>query len=146
MGAASGTFHGSAVARGGAGILLLGGPGSGKSDLALRLIQIGFVLVADDRVCIAGRRASAPELLRGMLEVRGLGLLRFAFEEAELALVVRLVGDVRDVPRLPLPELMPDLGLPVISIVPSAASAAWRVALALDCLQGRVTMDVGAFA
>jgi HPr kinase/phosphorylase len=54
-------------ARGPVGVLLLGPPGSGKSDLALRLIDAGFTLVADDRVDIAGTAegafASAPAAL-----------------------------------------------------------------------------------
>src|SRR4051812_30268500 len=61
-------IHGSCAARDGAGVLFLGPPGSGKSDLLLRLLDRGFVLVADDRVEIDGGVARAPETLSGLLE------------------------------------------------------------------------------
>ena len=74
-------LHGSAVALGSRGVLILGGSGSGKSSLALALIGRGAVLVADDRVVLVRRGdalvASAPPALAGMLEARGLGILSF---------------------------------------------------------------------
>ena len=71
-------IHASCVAREEAGVLLLGPPGSGKSDLALRLLEHGFMLVADDRVEIEGGIARPPPHLAGLLEVRGLGIVRLA--------------------------------------------------------------------
>lgn len=75
------TLHATAVALGEAGVLLLGPPGSGKSDLALRLIDRGARLIADDRVVleIVGGvlRLSPPENLAGLMEVRGVGILVF---------------------------------------------------------------------
>lgn len=74
-------LHGSAVAFASRGILILGESGSGKSALALSLLGRGAALVADDRVVLERRGgalvASAPATLAGMLEVRGLGILRF---------------------------------------------------------------------
>ncbi len=135
------TLHASAAARDGAGVLVLGPPGSGKSDLVLRLIDAGFTLIADDQVCLEGLRASPPAALAGLLEVRGLGLVRLPFRAATLVLAVRL-GDGA---RLPEPERLPDLDLPVICLDPRAPSASLRVAMALDCLCGAVEMQVGAF-
>jgi HPr kinase/phosphorylase len=135
------TMHASAAARDGAGVLLLGPPGSGKSDLLLRLLDIGFVLVADDQVCLDGRVASAPASMAGLVEVRGLGIVRFAHVTATLRLAVRLGPG----PRLPEPERLRDLDLPVINIDPRAASAPLRVALALDCVVGHRTLVTGAF-
>ena len=139
--------HASCAMRDGAGVLLVGGPGAGKSDLLLRLMSLGFALVADDRVDLRREgeawMASAPAGLRGLLEVRGLGIFRLdSVPCAALALVVRLgQGE-----RLPLPEDCPELGVPVVDIPAFLASSAQRVALALDCAQGRVDQLAGAFA
>jgi HPr kinase/phosphorylase len=135
--------HGSCVARDGAGVLLLGPPGSGKSDLALRLIDRGFILVADDRVDIREGRAAAPETLAGLLEVRGLGILRLPqCASARLALAVQLGAPAE---RLPYPATDPQTGLTMIALDAFQASAAQRVALALDLAEGRLAQVAGAF-
>jgi HPr kinase/phosphorylase len=124
-------------------VLLLGPPGSGKSDLVLRLLDRGFMLVADDRVEIEDGLARPPAALAGLLEVRGLGILRLPhLAEARLALAVELGGGE----RLPAPARHPTLGLPLLAIDAARASAAQVVVLALDCAQGRVAQVVGAFA
>ncbi|MBU6498144.1 MAG: HPr kinase/phosphatase C-terminal domain-containing protein [Rhodospirillales bacterium] len=136
--------HASCVARDGAGVLLVGPSGSGKSDLALRMLDRGFALVADDRVEIEGGMARAPAALAGLLEVRGLGILRLPhLAEARLALAVELGGEVA---RLPAPGRHVATGLPLIRLDPAPASAAQRVALALDCALGRLAQPAGAFA
>lgn len=70
-----------AVALGGRAVLIEGLPGSGKSSLALALIDRGAVLIGDDGVTLterAGRLlASPPPNIVGLLEVRNLGLLSF---------------------------------------------------------------------
>jgi hypothetical protein len=75
--------------------------------------------------------------------VRGLGILRLPFvTRSRLALVVELaLGD-----RLPEPHLHETLALPVMRVDPASASAPQRVALALECAQGRVAQLAGAFA
>lgn len=137
--------HGSCVAREGHGVLLLGPSGAGKSDLALRLLNRGFTLVADDRVEIVAGIAAAPAGLAGLLEVRGLGIVRLPAyaPNARLALVAEL-GALAE--RLPFPARDPVLQLPVIRLDPEAASAPDRIALALDCALGRVGQVAGAFA
>jgi HPr kinase/phosphorylase len=136
-------IHGSCVSKGGQGVLLLGPPGSGKSDLALRLLARGFDLVADDQVEIADGVGRAPAPLAGLLEVRGLGIVRLPrVASARLALVVEL-GEAE---RLPSPDRHADLGLPRVRVDAGAASAPERVALALDCALGRVAQVAGAFA
>ncbi len=136
-------LHGSCVARYDDAVLLLGPPGSGKSDLVLRLLARGFELVADDQVDIVDGIASCPVALAGLLEARGIGIVRLPYRErARLALIVDLATPAE---RLPVPREHPDLRLPVVRIDPAAASAPERVALALDCATGRVAQVAGAF-
>lgn len=135
-------LHASCIARDRAGVLLLGCPGSGKSDLALRLIGRGFVLVGDDQVIFSDGFIRPAPALAGLLEVRGLGIMRLPFlPEARLSLVVRLA----EPERLPHPERH-ETGAPVITLDAFAASAPDTVALALDCALGRVEQVAGAFA
>lgn len=135
-------IHGSCASRAGAGVLLVGPPGSGKSDLVLRLRTLGFDLVADDRVEIENGLARPPPALAGLLEVRGLGIFRLPHVgETRLVLVVDLAPLA---PRLPVPERHATLGLPLVRIDAATASAAERIALALDAALGRVEQIVGA--
>ncbi|HEY6431631.1 MAG TPA: HPr kinase/phosphatase C-terminal domain-containing protein [Acetobacteraceae bacterium] len=142
-------IHASCVARDGAGVLLLGPPGSGKSDLALRLISRGFLLVGDDQVTIQRDTVRPAAALAGLLEVRGLGIVRMPFAaEAKLVLMVDLApgrSPAEMTSRMPEPCRTRE-GVPVIALDPCAASAPDRVILALDCALGRVTQLAGAFA
>ena len=133
--------HGSAASRNGAGVLLLGPPGAGKSDLVLRLLHHGFQLIADDQVQFDGAQASAPSAIAGLLEVRGLGVIRLPFTTAPVLLAVRLGTP----PRLPLPARYPDLDIPMITLDPTTPSAPLQVSMALDCVQGKLTTVAGAF-
>ena len=138
-------IHGSCASRAGNGVLLIGPPGAGKSDLVLRLLARGFDLVADDRVDIEDGIARPVAPLAGLLEVRGLGIVRLPHvAAAPLALVVELGG--APTVRLPLPARHDAFDLPLTLIDPQAASAPERVALALDCAVGRVEQVAGAFA
>lgn len=134
------------------GVLLLGPPGSGKSDLALRLIDAGFMLVADDRVDIEGRQdgayASAPAALAGLIEVRGIGIVRLArtLPRARVALAVALTPRVAQ-ERLPEAATTALAGhvVPTVAVDAEAASAVARVRLALDVVTGRAASRCGAF-
>ena len=137
-------IHASCAARDGAGVLVLGAPGSGKSDLVLRLLDRGFDLVADDRVEIADGLAWAPPALAGLLEVRGLGILRLPFV-AQAGLVLAVALD-RPAERLPAPGRHGPTGLPLLALDGTRPAAAQIVELALDCALGRVSQRGGAFA
>ncbi len=109
------SIHATAIVIDGCGILLRGGPGSGKSSLALRLIDnpgygaddklLRAELVADDQVCLTKQEneifLSPPHSLRGLLEVRGLGIVTMPYcKSAKLCLVVDLCPG-GEIPRLP---------------------------------------------
>ncbi|MCG5243161.1 HPr kinase/phosphorylase [Azospirillum doebereinerae] len=130
------TMHGTCVLLSGIGVLLRGEPGSGKSDMALRLIDGGAQLVADDQVvlrAVDGRlTATAPDTLAGLLEVRGVGILPVPdADSAELGLIVDLVPSER-VERLPEPVREPILGvsLPRLALAAFEASAPAKLRLA----------------
>ena len=130
-------LHATCVALHGQGVLLRGRSGAGKSDLALRLIDRGAVLVADDQVLIERRGAAlaarAPDRLHGLIEVRGIGILRIAARAgAPVALVVELTPR-RLIERLPPPVSCRLLGVarPLIRVDPEAPSAPAAVRLAL---------------
>ena len=136
-------IHASCAAREGQGVLLLGPPGSGKSDLLLRLLDHRFSLVADDQVEVVDGFARPPAALAGLLEVRGLGILRLPHvAPVRLALAVGMgAGD-----RLPHPARHPGTGLPLVMVDPAQPSAAARTGRALDCALGRTPQLAGAFA
>jgi serine kinase of HPr protein (carbohydrate metabolism regulator) len=130
-------IHGTVVAVDGAGVLFRGPSGCGKSDLALRLIDRGAVLVADDSVVLTRDGsvivASAPASIAGKMEVRGLGIVRLPGPPmAVLRLAVDLVAPA-DVERLPKARETVLLGvaLPVLNLAPFEASAPAKVRLAL---------------
>ena len=135
-------IHASCAARTGRGVLLTGPPGSGKSDLLLRLLDRGFALVADDQVDIVNLEASPPSRLAGLLEIRGLGILRLPYvTNVKLALSVQLGRAAR------LPEPLADqFGLPLLTVDPALHSAPQRVSLALDCALGLQDSVSGAFS
>lgn len=148
-------LHGACAAWRGTGVLLLGRAGSGKSDLLLRLIDRGFELVADDQVLIEDGCARPPDVLAGLIEVRGLGILRSPYlPSVALGLAVALddaamsaaapSGEGQISGRLPCPIRHRILGLPLLRIEPFAASAVQRIEIALDCLGGRRVLMVGA--
>lgn len=128
--------HGTTVELAGIGVLLRGPPGSGKSDLALRLIDSGARLVADDRTLLRREGddliAAAPPTIAGRLEVRGIGIVTVpSVASSVLRLVVDLVAPGA-VERLPEPGFAHLLGidLPLISLTPFEASAAAKLRLA----------------
>ena len=136
-------IHGTCVAIGSCGVLLRGAPGSGKSDLALRLLgqaHLDAWLVADDQVQLSRRGnelwAQAPASIVGLIEVRGLGIIRLdALEEVQLRLVLDL-RDSADVPRLPeaATYTIDGVSLPLYPCAPFEASAPDKAALLVRAL------------
>ncbi|MBO9547739.1 MAG: HPr kinase/phosphorylase [Caulobacter sp.] len=116
------------------GVLIQGPSGVGKSDLALRALEAGFRLVADDRVVAfanAGRAWGKPhETLAGLLEIRGLGVVRTpALALCEIALVIRCVETPDAVERLPDSQFAPIAGvsIPVFDLWPREPAAPLKI-------------------
>jgi serine kinase of HPr protein (carbohydrate metabolism regulator) len=131
------TVHASAVASDGRAILISGPSGSGKSDLALRLLDRGFTLVSDDQTIVKrdGDRliASAPVAIAGKLEIRGIGIVEMErIDDVPIALLVELTSEIQRLPDDNRQRPILGLPLPLISIDAMAASAPSKVALALD--------------
>lgn len=132
--------HATCVVLAETGVLLCGPSGCGKSDLALRLVDAGARLVSDDRVELERRDgtlwACAPAALAGLLEVRGLGIVRLDADKcqpagARLRLAVDLV-DAEAVERLPDAAERGWLGvdLPLLALDPRHASTPAKLRLA----------------
>ena len=124
--------------------MLRGASGSGKSDLALRLIDDGAILVSDDYcdVAVVNDRllARAPANIAGKMEVRGYGIVELpAATEAPVALVVDLMP-AADIPRVPDATtcVLEGVTLPWHAVEADAPSAAARVRLAL-----RMAVQIG---
>lgn len=115
-------IHATCIDYKGCGVLIIGPSGSGKSDLALRMIMDkGASLVADDRTdlaCVNGRlQASYPEAIAGLIEVRGLGVCRFApCPQTMIDLVVELLPADHKIERLPEPEISELMGIKIPKI------------------------------
>jgi serine kinase of HPr protein (carbohydrate metabolism regulator) len=132
-------LHASTVAMDGRAVLISGPSGSGKSDLALRMLDKGFILVSDDRTIIrkegAKLVASPPETIKGKLEVRGIGIVEIGHvTDVPVALIVELKSDIERLPDDSRERLLLGVGIPLVSVDAMTASAPSKVALALDRL------------
>jgi len=133
------TLHATTVAIDGRAVLISGPSGSGKSDLALRLLDRGFALVSDDQTFLRVRDgrliASAPPTIRGKLEVRGIGIVDVeSIADVPVALVVELTSDMQRMPDDSRERTVLDVKVPLVSVDAMTASAPSKVAMALDRL------------
>lgn len=128
-------IHATSVARGTEGVLLIGRSGAGKSDLALRLIDRGWELVADDYTELDVRSdrliASPPQTIAGKMEIRGVGLVETPYRnEAPITLVADL-----DTPPDRLPEPLVwwhrEVAVPMLRLRAFEASAPLKLEWAL---------------
>jgi HPr kinase/phosphorylase len=139
--------HATTVAIGGRGVLLRGASGSGKSDLALRLIDAGARLVADDQSELwrdgEAVLVRAPATIAGLIEVRGLGIVHLdPLPVARLTLVVDLVAQDA-VERLPeqRSETILGVSIPLVALAPFEASTPAKLRLVLAAAAGDGTFS-----
>ena len=128
--------HATAIEIDGKGVLLRGPSGSGKSDLALRLLEAGGVLIGDDRIALSVRDdfvvARVPETIAGKLEIRGLGIVQLPYQaETRVTLVASLVerGEVERLPQKRMVELIGQM-VPAIKLNPFEESAVAKLKMA----------------
>jgi HPr kinase/phosphorylase len=129
----------------GLGVLFRGPTGSGKSDLALRLIDSGSRLIADDYTELSLENAAiiarAPQTIRGLLEVRGIGILKIGGAlQTSLGVMIDLVTP-EQVERQPLDQSEELLGVhvPLFRLFPLEASGPAKVRLIVRQIMGRIT-------
>lgn len=132
-------LHASTVALNGHAVIISGPSGSGKSDLTLRLLDHGFILVSDDRTIVHrdGDRlvASAPATIKGKLEVRGIGIVDVnSVDDIPVGLVVELTNTIQRMPDDGQERLILGVHIPLINVDAMTASAPSKVAMALDRL------------
>ncbi|WP_086608013.1 HPr kinase/phosphorylase [Erythrobacter donghaensis] len=131
-------FAASAVAIGGRALLIAGPPGSGKSSLALALIDRGAGLIGDDAVTLRQEGealiAAPPPNIAGLLEVRGVGIITLpTAPPAPVALLLDLSGDPAErLPPDPLPtRVIAGVAVPVLAFDPAPPAPALRAEWAL---------------
>ena len=125
------------------GALIEGPSGTGKSDLAIRMMANGFRVVADDRVIVwksNGRLyGKAPEALSGLLEARGVGIVpQTPLNLCEIVLLVecrREPGAVERIPEAAHEEVL-GVKLPRIELWPFEAAGPAKLRRALEYLGG----------
>lgn len=134
-------IHGTCIAIDETAVIFLGPSGSGKSDLALRLIDEGATLIADDRIDISANEknltATAPQQIAGLLEVRGMGIARIDYkQQGDVALAFEMATP-EHIERLPHPAFWEalDCQIPLMKLDPFAPSACAKVRLAIKSLK-----------
>lgn len=130
------TLHATTVSIRGRGVLIEGASGAGKSDLALRLIDRGAVLVSDDYSFVQRRErqvfASPPATIAGKIEVRSIGIIDIAhLDEAPVALIVALGEPAARLPERGQGRIILGVAVPLLALDGREASAAIKVELAL---------------
>ena len=136
-------IHGTAISIGGHAVLIMGESGSGKSDLALRLIDRGAILISDDIVFLE-TRDNAPILtvapnIAGKIEVRGVGISSVDFlASAPLRLIVQFIDAPDRLPEDIARTIIGGYVVPVSKLNPFEHSSAIKVEYAL-----RAVLDSG---
>ncbi len=136
-------IHSTSIVLDDSGVLIIGDSGSGKSDLALRLIDSGATLISDDiTICkkkINGIYLSCPKETKGLLEVREVGIITVPYvEKVKLIMVVRLTDQVLQ--RLPDKDFLKilDIKIPLLLIDGKNPSAVAKVKVKLNEIREQI--------
>ena len=126
----------SVVAIGGRALAIEGEPGSGKSSLALALIDRGAQLIGDDAVRLERAQdrliASPPPNIEGLIELRGIGLVELPLAPpTPLALILTLADESERLPKAAVARTILDLPIPTLTFVPGTIAPAVRAEWAL---------------
>ncbi len=139
--------HATAISIDHQGVLIRGGSGSGKSDLALRLIDEGADLIADDRCDLDIRTdqiiLSGPQVLGGLIEVRGIGIVEVGAQTCiPLVLIVDIV-EPETIERMPEQVYCEDyrLKIPLVKLAAFHASTPAKIHLALNIAAGNMELQ-----
>lgn len=140
------TIHASCIARDGRALLIAGPSGSGKSDLALRLIDRGATLISDDYTILtrvgSQLMARAPETIKGKIEVHGLGIMTMEqVQDVPVALLLDLSQPSVRFPLEPKYRVIADLRVPFIGFSSFEASAAVKAEMALAQAGAQVSIS-----
>ncbi len=130
------TLHATCVAIGGQSVLICGRSGSGKSDLALRLIDRGAILVSDDYTIVQNQsgilQASAPAQISGKIEVYGVGIINVeTVQNVPVALIIAIDQPVTRMPDGVETRKIAGIALPIVSVLPHEASAPIKIEIAM---------------
>ncbi len=133
------TIHATTIAVHGHAIMIVGPSGSGKSDLALRLIDRGARLVSDDYTIVTRTgtiaKARAPETIKNKIEVRGVGIAAYdSLQDVPVIAVIDLTEPIDRLPTLEAKRIIAGIELPLFGIRPFEASAPVKVELLLKLL------------
>ena len=128
--------HGTAVALEDNGVLIIGRSGSGKSDLALRLIDSGGTLISDDQTLCLKKHNDiflfSIEEIYGLLEIRGMGIIKVPYiENIKMKIVVSMVKKTERLCRRKKKKFL-GLNYPLLELEPNEVSAVAKIKLKLN--------------
>jgi HPr kinase/phosphorylase len=132
------SIHGTCVDIKGHGVLIQGKPGMGKSSLALQLMDRGAILVADDQTLLSRELeevvAQSPLSLRGLLEVRGIGICSFPFQQKSFLRLCVKICPKEKLERLPDPFFVAyhDVKIPLLTLGKDELLGAIKIELKLS--------------
>lgn len=130
------TIHASCVSLGGRAVLICGPSGSGKSDLALRLIDRGAILVSDDYTIVQRRDgrlyAAPPPSIEGRMEIRGIGIVEMEHSRnVPICLAIDLARTPQRMPEASESYFAVGVGIPSVALGALEPSAPVKAELAL---------------
>ncbi|MCQ2914980.1 MAG: HPr kinase/phosphatase C-terminal domain-containing protein [Alphaproteobacteria bacterium] len=123
-------IHASVVEWNNIGILITGRSGKGKSELTLKLLEAGAILVSDDAIFLdKDYNAYTPENIKGLIEIRGIGIVSFDYKDKtqiKLHVILKPYNKIERMPKKSTPF--------TIEIDPFSSSAVYKIKIATEIL------------